>query len=110
MATFRSRQRANLRRDVSSSDTSSAQPAAGSAAAPADGTAKGPIIQKKAPSADGPRDPYSSRRPAAGQPPRQGEQRRFDARDGERKPFNRDDRERKPYPPRDGEQRRFEPR
>ena len=110
MATFRSRQRANLRRDVSSSDTSSAQPAAGSAAAPADGTAKGPIIQKKAPSADGPRDPYSSRRPAAGQPPRQGEQRRFDARDGERKPFNRDDRERKPYPPRDGEPRRFEPR
>ncbi|WP_353851328.1 THUMP domain-containing protein [Aquitalea sp.] len=110
MATFRSRQRANLRRDVSSSDTSPAQPAAGSAAAPADGTAKGPIIQKKAPSADGPRDPYSSRRPAAGQPPRQGEQRRFDARDGERKPFNRDDRERKPYPPRDGEPRRFDAR
>ena len=110
MATFRSRQRANLRRDVSSSDTSSAQPAAGSAAAPADGTAKGPIIQKKAPSADGPRDPYSSRRPAAGQPPRQGEQRRFEQRDGERKPFNRDDRERKPYPPRDGEPRRFDAR
>jgi 23S rRNA G2445 N2-methylase RlmL len=108
MATFRSRQRANLRRDISSSETDSAQPAAGNAAASAEGAAKGPIIQKKAPSASGPRDPYSARRPAAGQPPRQGE-RQFQQRDGERKPFNRDDRERKPYPPRDGE-KRFEPR
>jgi len=127
MATFRSRQRANLRRDISSSETDSAQPAAGNAAASAEGAAKGPIIQKKAPSASGPRDPYSARRPAAGQPPRQGErqfpqrdgerksypprdgEKRFEPRDGERKPYNRDDREHKPYPPRDGE-KRFEPR
>lgn len=80
MSSFRSRQRANMRRDFNSRDNEASSPAGGDSPA-----GKGPVIQKKAPSADAsPRAPYSGPRPGnakpnwqdrgagQGQPPRDG--------------------------------------
>ncbi|OWY39792.1 RNA methyltransferase [Xenophilus sp. AP218F] len=116
MSSFRSRQRAQVRRDSTSRDTAPSSPAGGDSASPA---GKTPIIQKKASDPNGPRAPYSGQRPGEGKPDwgqRKPPEQRFE-RDGERKPFSRDgqhgdrprferDGERKPFQ-RDGERKPF---
>ncbi|MGR2679133.1 THUMP domain-containing protein [Chromobacterium haemolyticum] len=64
MSSFRSRQRANMRRDFNSRDNEASSPAGGDSPA-----GKSPVIQKKAPSADAsPRAPYSGPRPGNAKP------------------------------------------
>lgn len=64
MSSFRSRQRANMRRDFNSRDNEASSPAGGDNPA-----GKGPLVQKKAPSADtAPRAPYSGPRPGNAKP------------------------------------------
>ena len=64
MSSFRSRQRATMRREFNSRDNEASSPAGGDSPA-----GKGPVIQKKAPSADtSPRAPYSGPRPGNAKP------------------------------------------
>ncbi|WP_337882885.1 THUMP domain-containing protein [Chromobacterium haemolyticum] len=64
MSSFRSRQRANMRREFNSRDNEASSPAGGDSPA-----GKSPVIQKKAPSADAaPRAPYSGPRPGNAKP------------------------------------------
>ncbi|OHX12966.1 hypothetical protein BI347_05155 [Chromobacterium sphagni] len=88
MSSFRSRQRANQRRDLTSRERSANSPAGGNQNPPSAGD-KPPRFEKRH-DASNPRAPYSGQRPGPGKPdwkqqPRQGE-RSFDKRGPDQRP------------------------